>query len=102
MTYNIEKRKGLDKLGKKIFLNDYHKWLENERLKDKKKLNFKTVMLANYYLADGLCPYCKEKYGIKKKDGLMFRVCKTHGLLGVKKKEWRIWKDKKKIKSGGK
>lgn len=95
VSYSSDKKKGLDRLGKKIFLNNYHKWLEKKRLEDKKKLTDRSVVLANYYIAKGKCPYCKLKFAIMEEGELITRICKKHGILGVKKKSWRIWKDRK-------
>lgn len=103
MGYSIDKRRGLDRLNKKLYLSNYHSWLEQQRLKDRKKLTEKSVTLANYYLAKGRCPYCKEKFTIQENaDGIMSRVCETHGVLAIKRKEWRIWTDEKKYSKGEK
>jgi hypothetical protein len=98
MGFDIDKRKGLDRLGKQSYLAKYHNWLEQERLKDKQKHDYRSVANANQYMADGKCPYCKKKYVVTEDEGLLSRVCKKHGLLAVKKKEWRIWSLEKNLK----
>lgn len=76
----------------KLFVQEYHNWLDKQREKDKKYIGNKALSLATYYLRQGLCPYCKRKFKVVEQEGILARECKRHGLLGIKKKNWKIWK----------
>jgi hypothetical protein len=86
MQYNIKKRKQItDRFEKIKYIDDYHKWLKEERIKDKKEVPYVKVETGNTYLRRNLCPYCKKELKIEKQKKVIHKICEKHGLLQVMK-----------------
>ena len=85
MRFSQEKARKLDKIGRMEYLSKYHKWLKEQREKDKVKTPYKHVSTGQHYLKNNLCPYCKKDLEVKIKKKLAYKTCKKHGLVQIRK-----------------
>ena len=85
MGFSNDKVKRLDDIEKMLYLSKYHKWLKEQREKDKKKVPYKHVATGQAYLKKNQCPYCKNELDVKDEQGLKFKSCKKHGLVQIRK-----------------
>jgi len=85
MKFSSEKARSLDSIERMEYLSKYYRWLENQRNRDREKLAYKHVSTGQHYLKNNLCPYCKKKLDVEEKKELMFKTCKKHGLVQIRK-----------------
>ena len=85
MRFSQNKAKKLDRIERMEYLSKYHTWLKEQRNKDKEKTPYKHVSTGQHYLKNNLCPYCKKKLELKTEKELIFKSCKKHGLMQIRK-----------------
>lgn len=90
MRFSNEKARSLDKISKMEYLSKYHRWLKEQRERDKGKIDYRHISTGQHYLKQDLCPYCKNKLETTTEENLIFKKCEKHGLVQI-----RRWDGKK-------
>lgn len=85
MEYSHEKTITFDRFERQKYLHNYHKWLKQQREKDKEEYPYKYISTGQHYLKLNICPYCKKELDVQQQQNLIYKSCKKHGLLQIKK-----------------